>query len=154
MTIRSKKLTCLGPYNQSSWLRPSSRFINKVEAKDRANSHLTTLNLSKLGVLFACVCMCKMTASISFYPHEVVRTRLREEQTKDRYRLEITNISKIVLLTHTFKFANIHWRLIFFIIAFLGANLGKLRRTISQNSFAADRIRVNLQKFYFLDEVR
>jgi len=62
------------------------RFINKVEAKDRANSHLTTLNLSKLGVLFACVCMCKMTASISFYPHEVVRTRLREEQTKDRYR--------------------------------------------------------------------
>lgn len=62
------------------------RFINKTEPKDRSNSHLTSLDWSKMGVLFTCACVCKATASISFYPHEVVRTRLREEKTKNLYR--------------------------------------------------------------------
>jgi len=59
------------------------KFINHG---DGADSHLTSLDGKKIFKLFTCTAICKMTASTLFYPHEVVRTRLREETSKKRYR--------------------------------------------------------------------
>ena len=47
---------------------------------------ITSLDGKKIFKLFTCTAICKMTASTLFYPHEVVRTRLREETSKKRYR--------------------------------------------------------------------
>jgi len=59
-------------------------YVNKKANKQHKHSHLD--DLSGLGKIFLGTLCSKSLASILCYPHEVVRTRLREEKTKQKYR--------------------------------------------------------------------
>lgn len=59
------------------------KYINE---KGSTDSHLTSIDGTKIFKLFTCTAISKMIASTIFYPHEVVRTRLREETSKTQYR--------------------------------------------------------------------
>lgn len=61
-------------------------FLLYEQMKERIVKKQSGDKLKQVLVLFACSCTAKFTCATLCYPHEVVRTRLREESTQEKYR--------------------------------------------------------------------